>query len=74
MVELRTVRLSTAGMHCGSCTMLIDMTLSDLPGVHEAATQLASGITTVTYDPSVTTEAELIAAVHSVGYDASLAH
>ncbi|HET6498657.1 MAG TPA: cation transporter [Coriobacteriia bacterium] len=73
MAETKTVRLSTAGMHCGSCTMLIDMTLSDLPGVHAVKTEYASGITTVTCDPDQVTEDDLIAAVRSVGYAARLA-
>lgn len=73
MAETKTIRLSAAGMHCGSCAMLIDMTLGDIPGVHEAKTEYASGITTVTCDPAMVTEDDLVAAVHSVGYVAKLA-
>lgn len=73
MAETKTVRLSTSGMHCGSCGMLIDMTLSDLPGVHDVRTDYASGITTVTCDPALVSEDDLVAAVSSVGYAARLA-
>ncbi|MDY0088535.1 MAG: heavy-metal-associated domain-containing protein [Coriobacteriia bacterium] len=73
MAEIKTVQLNTTGMHCGSCAMLIDMTLADLTGVSEVKTDFASGVTNVTYDPAVLSTDDVIAAVRSVGYDASVA-
>ncbi len=67
------VRLKTGGMHCSSCSMLVDMTLSDLPGVIESRTDLASGITQVDYDPDAASVEDFIAAIRSVGYEAELA-
>lgn len=66
------VRLKTSGMHCRSCSMLVDMTLSELDGVVSSATDLASGITQVEIDPSGVTPSDLMAAVRSVGYEAEL--
>ncbi len=72
MAESKIVRLMTTGMHCGSCAMLIDMTLGDLEGVSEVKTDYASGISSVTFDPDVRSADDLIAAVRSVGYEATL--
>ena len=67
------VRLRTSGMHCRSCSMLVDMTLGDLAGVEESRTDLATGMTEVRYDPSAVTVDDLVAAVRSAGYDAEVA-
>lgn len=72
MADEKTLRLNTTGMHCGSCAMLIDMTLGDLEGVSEAKTEFATGLTSVTYDPAVLSEDDLVAAVRSAGYDATV--
>ena len=66
----KTIRLRVTGMHCTSCSMLVDMTLEDLDGVESAQTDHASGDSLVTYDPDVVTDEALVAAVRGVGYDA----
>lgn len=71
MAQLTTT-LSTSGLHCRSCSMLVDMTLSDLFGVVSSETDLATGATVVVHDPDVVTVDELIAAVRGAGYEASL--
>lgn len=65
-----TAHLAVSGMHCGSCSMLVDMTLKDLPGVIDSSTSHADGKTTVTFDDSVTDVPALIGAIRSVGYEA----
>ena len=72
-VSETTTRLKTTGMHCRSCSMLVDMTLGDLQGVEESRTDLASGMTEVRYDPQQVTVEELISAIRSAGYDAEVA-
>ena len=66
-------RLRTSGMHCRSCSMLVDMTLGEIPGVEESRTDLATGMTEVRYDANQVTVEALIAAVRSAGYDAEVA-
>lgn len=73
MAEDAVVRLQTSGMHCRSCSMLVDMTLDDMPGVHESRTDLPSGTTEVRFDPQQVSVDELIAAVRTAGYDAVVA-
>jgi copper chaperone CopZ len=68
-----TSQLSTTGMHCGSCAMLIDMTVGDLDGVESVSTEYATGVTAVTYDSDTLSLDGIIKAIRSVGYDAELA-
>jgi copper chaperone CopZ len=65
-----TARLKTTGMHCSSCSMLVDLTLGDLPGVVSTKTDHASGDTVVAYDPDAVGVDAIIDAIRSVGYDA----
>jgi len=67
-----TIELATSGMHCGSCAMLIDMTLADIEGVESSKTDHVSGTTVVAFDDAVVSVADLIAAVRGVGYEASI--
>lgn len=71
MSENRIVRLATTGMHCGSCAMLIDMTLEDVTGVRSVKTEYASGTTEVTFDPEAVDVDGIVAAVRAIGYDAT---
>jgi len=73
VAESTTTRLKTTGMHCRSCSMLVDMTLGEMPGVEESRTDLATGLTEVRHDPTVAPVEELIAAVRTAGYDAEVA-
>lgn len=66
-------RFNTTGMHCRSCSMLIDMTLGDLDGVQSAQTDLAGGTTEVTFDPDIVSVEDIAGAIRSVGYEAELA-
>lgn len=68
-----TVRLSTTGMHCSSCSMLIDMTVGDLDGVESVKTDHALGETLAVYDADVVTVGAIISAIQSVGYEAEVA-
>jgi copper chaperone len=65
-----TAHLKTSGMHCSSCSMLVDLTLGDLPGVTSSRTDHASGDTVVSYDPDAVTVDGIIEAIREVGYDA----
>jgi copper chaperone CopZ len=69
-VSQTTARLKTTGMHCRSCSMMVDMTVGELDGVSEVRTDHATGDTIVTFeDDSVTLEA-IIDAIRGAGYDA----
>ncbi len=68
-----SVSLKTTGMHCGSCAMLIQMTVEDLPGVKSAKTEYSTGLTDVTFDTDVLGTDAIITAIEGAGYGAELA-
>lgn len=72
-MTLVTKRFTTSGMHCPSCSMLIQMDVSDLPGVESVKADHASGMTEVTYDSDSVTPNEIVQAIVSAGYAAELA-
>lgn len=68
-----TKRFTTTGMHCPSCSMLIQMDVNDLTGVSAVSADHRTGMTDVTYDESVVTADEIIEAIAKAGYGAELA-
>lgn len=59
------------GMHCGSCSLLIDDALEDLPGVRSTQTTLKQGRTTVELDLSQTSPQDVVKVIEELGYQAS---
>ncbi|SHF80705.1 heavy-metal-associated domain-containing protein [Streptoalloteichus hindustanus] len=59
-------------MRCGSCALLIDDVLEDLPGVTDPRTSARRGRTTLLLDTTRTTPEQVIAAIASAGYTAHL--
>ena len=64
----RTVALVVEGMTCGSCRHHVERALERVPGVKEAAVDLAHGTVTVDYDPAEIAPAALAEAVRAAGY------
>lgn len=71
-MAVTTARFLTSGMHCSSCSMLVDITLADLPGVLESKTDHATGVSQVTFDTSVVSADDVVGAIRSAGYEAEL--
>jgi copper chaperone CopZ len=67
-----TRRFETTGMHCPSCSMLIQMDVADLPGVSDVSSDHRTGMTEVTFDDAVTSPEGVIAAIVKAGYGAEL--
>ena len=63
--------LEIEGMHCGSCSALIEETLVEDLGVASAHVDLEARRATVTFDPSVHSVADLCDAVAAAGYSAA---
>ncbi|MHB1341929.1 MAG: heavy-metal-associated domain-containing protein [Coriobacteriia bacterium] len=68
-----TSRFATTGMHCNSCSMLIQLSVGDLPGVLGVNADAASGLTEVTYDPDQVTADAIVQEIVKAGYGAELA-
>lgn len=65
-------RFSIKGMHCASCVLSLESSLSEVPGITKATVNLATEKATVEYDPTQVTDDQLRAAVAAVGYQAQL--
>lgn len=71
--ELARAVLAIDGMHCGSCSALIEETLVEDLGVASAQVDLDRGRATVVFDPSVHSVTDLCDAVAAAGYTAAVA-
>jgi copper chaperone CopZ len=69
MTTSNTVELTVRGMHCGSCALLIDDALTDVPGVITSTTSSKAQRSTITHDQRAT-HVEIIAAIEALGYRA----
>ena len=59
------------GMTCASCAMRVEKGLRRVPGVKDAAVNLATELASVTYDPSQTGIEQMVQKVEAVGYKAT---
>jgi Cu+-exporting ATPase len=69
---MKTLDISVTGTHCPSCSMLIEMTLDELEGVHEASCDHATGRARVTFDETSLDEGTVVKAIEAAGYGASV--
>jgi Cu+-exporting ATPase len=69
---MTTITLKTSGMHCPSCSMLIEMNVSDLPGVQSVKASHADGTTVVTYDQSQVDAGRIESEIRAAGYDVEI--
>jgi copper chaperone CopZ len=70
MPDVATARLRTTGLHCQSCSMLVQMELEDVGGVVSARSDFRTGMTEVEYEPDQVTVGDLVAAIVRAGYGA----
>src|SRR5665811_1827616 len=67
-----TLQLPIEGMTCASCSTRVQRGLSRLPGMTDAAVNLATEKATVTYDPAQLDQRGIVEAVHDIGYGVRL--
>jgi copper chaperone CopZ len=65
------VHLSVEGMHCGSCSALIEETLAEQAGVTTASVDLDAARAVVAYDPAQLDVDGIQAAIADAGYAAT---
>src|SRR5437763_12936503 len=68
----QTAELAVTGMTCASCVMRVEKRLKKVPGVTEAAVNLATERATVTYRPDEANADALVKAVEAAGYGATV--
>lgn len=69
---MKTIQLSVPKMHCESCEKLIASELEDLPGIHHSTITTADKGGEVMFDDEVVSEEDILSAVKTAGYDASI--
>ena len=62
--------LAIGGMTCAACVRKVEKALGKVPGVSAANVNLVTERASVTYDPASVSDAQLVAAVERVGYEA----
>ena len=72
-LEVRTVHLKVAGMTCGGCVVGTRTVLTRLHGVTKAEVSYEKQDALVTYDPAKVTIAQIVAAIKTLGYTATVA-
>ncbi|WP_309090729.1 heavy metal translocating P-type ATPase [Domibacillus sp.] len=68
----KETNMQITGMTCAACAARIEKGLNKLDGVDQATVNLALEKSTVRYDPSKITEADLQKKVHDLGYEVVL--
>jgi Cu+-exporting ATPase len=68
----KQVFLKITGMHCANCSGKVEKTLSGLPGVKAASVNLNTTKASVEFESDLINEKQMIAAIKSVGFEASL--
>lgn len=69
---VKTVTFKVTGMTCGGCVIGVRTVLTRLPGVTKADVSYEHQSATVTYDASKVTPEQMIAAIKTVGYTATV--
>lgn len=64
----QTMTVKVSGMHCSSCSILIDEAVEDLDGVTSSSTSLKRKLTTVTFDATRCSPEQIAAAIVEAGY------
>lgn len=65
---MKTVILKLEGMHCDACASTIKDLVGRQPGVQAVAVSLGEGRARVLYDPSATSEDQLVSVVQQPGF------
>lgn len=69
---IRKIELNIQGMHCASCSKIIEMTVTDLIGVESISVNLLTNKASVSIDEYVISIDSVIKAVDGCGYKAEL--
>ena len=69
---MKTVKFSVIGMHCASCSSIIERGIKKLPEVKSANVNFSTEKAVVTFDETKIKEDDIIGAIKSKGYNAAL--
>jgi copper chaperone CopZ len=66
---MNTITFKTNGMHCPSCSMLVELNVSDLVGVESVKASHVDGTTVVTFDEALVNAERVEAEIRAAGYE-----
>ncbi|MHA1556786.1 MAG: heavy metal translocating P-type ATPase [Candidatus Heimdallarchaeota archaeon] len=68
----KTVKIGVTGMTCAACSSAVERSLGKTEGVDNAIVSLATNDASISYDPNIVSEADLIEAIEGIGYGVRL--
>ncbi|HOJ95933.1 MAG TPA: heavy metal translocating P-type ATPase [Methanospirillum sp.] len=68
----KEIELQITGMHCATCALTVEKSLSSTPGVLASSVNLATGKARVSYDPSYASLSDMTKAVEKSGFKVAL--
>lgn len=68
---MKALHLTTVGMHCEACTKLVETAVKDLDGIISVTASETDDRTSVLYDEHSADINAILAAIATVGFDAS---
>ena len=69
---MQTTTINIQGMTCQGCVNSVQTALTDREGVVDCSVSLSENLAVVTYDPGKVSEKDLLAAVETSGYRATV--
>lgn len=71
-MSVKTMQIKTTGMHCQSCSMLVEMNVGEMEGVKDVSVDLAGSVTDVTFDDEAVDVDRIVAEIEKSGYGTEL--
>ena len=68
---MQTQSFDVGGMNCGGCRVKVEHRLGQLTGVSQVTAILETGLATVTFDPELVSEAQVIHTINHAGFSAA---
>lgn len=72
VASVKVLKLSVAGMHCGSCSKTVQTALTKLDGVQAAKVSYTRKNAEVKYNPATVNEESIIQTVNATGFTATV--
>ena len=70
---MKKLRFDIKGMHCASCSALIELSLKNLKGIDKSSVNLLTNSADLEIDETAITPDDIITIIDNLGYKASLA-
>jgi copper chaperone len=65
---MKTMKIKTTGMHCGSCEQLVQESVSELPGIKKVKANHKKAMVEVSFDETKATFDDIKKAIKDAGY------